>query len=112
VVFAKACELGLEGIVSKREGSFYRCARSRNFLKTKNPDFVRAEPFPHRLIAACGLSPKDEWERAYAVRACNGMNLIKSFCFTRSACPAPPPGPARFDRLHRLRCFGRQVGEC
>jgi ATP-dependent DNA ligase len=27
-MFAKACELGLEGIVSKREGSFYRCGRS------------------------------------------------------------------------------------
>jgi bifunctional non-homologous end joining protein LigD len=40
-VFAKACELGLEGIVSKRTGSFYRCARSRNWLKAKNPDFVR-----------------------------------------------------------------------
>jgi hypothetical protein len=23
-VFAKACELGLDGIVSKREGSFYK----------------------------------------------------------------------------------------
>jgi bifunctional non-homologous end joining protein LigD len=32
VVFAKACELGLEGIVSKREGSFYRNGRSRNWL--------------------------------------------------------------------------------
>jgi bifunctional non-homologous end joining protein LigD len=41
VVFAKACELGLEGIVSKREGSFYRSGRSRNWFKTKNPDFVR-----------------------------------------------------------------------
>jgi bifunctional non-homologous end joining protein LigD len=40
-VFAKACELGLEGIVSKREGSFYRSGKSRNWLKTKNPDFVR-----------------------------------------------------------------------
>jgi bifunctional non-homologous end joining protein LigD len=29
VVFAKACELGLEGIVSKRAGSLYRCGRSR-----------------------------------------------------------------------------------
>jgi hypothetical protein len=38
VVFAKACELGLEGIVSKRAGSLYRCGRSR---KIKNPDFVR-----------------------------------------------------------------------
>jgi ATP-dependent DNA ligase len=37
VVFAKACE----GIVSKRAGSFYGCGRSRNWLKTKNPDFAR-----------------------------------------------------------------------
>ena len=41
VVFAKACELGLEGIVSKRAGSLYRSGRSRNWLKTKNPDFLR-----------------------------------------------------------------------
>jgi bifunctional non-homologous end joining protein LigD len=41
VVFAKACELGLEGIVSKRAGSRYRSGRSRTWLKTKNPDFVR-----------------------------------------------------------------------
>ena len=41
VVFAKACELGLEGIVSKRAGSLYRSGRSRNWLKTKNPDFFR-----------------------------------------------------------------------
>jgi ATP-dependent DNA ligase len=39
-VFAKACELGLEGIVSKREGSFCKSGRSRNWLKTKNADFV------------------------------------------------------------------------
>jgi hypothetical protein len=41
VVFAKACELGLEGIVSKRQGSFYKSGRSRNWLKTINPEFVR-----------------------------------------------------------------------
>ena len=41
LVFAKACELGLEGIVSKRAGSFYKSGPSRNWLKTKNPDFVR-----------------------------------------------------------------------
>jgi bifunctional non-homologous end joining protein LigD len=38
-VFAHACALGLEGIVSKREGSLYKSGRSRNWLKTKNPDF-------------------------------------------------------------------------
>jgi len=40
-VFAHACKMGLEGIVSKRAGSFYRNGRSRNWLKAKNPDFVR-----------------------------------------------------------------------
>jgi bifunctional non-homologous end joining protein LigD len=41
LVFAKACELGLEGIVSKRAGSFYKSGPIRSWLKTKNPDFVR-----------------------------------------------------------------------
>jgi hypothetical protein len=34
VVVTKACELGLEGIVSKRQGSFYKSGRTRNWLKT------------------------------------------------------------------------------
>jgi bifunctional non-homologous end joining protein LigD len=37
VVFRHACELGLEGIVSKRLGSRYRSGRSRDWLKFKNP---------------------------------------------------------------------------
>jgi bifunctional non-homologous end joining protein LigD len=41
VVFAKACEPGLGSIVSKRAGSFYKNGRSRNWLKTKNQNFVR-----------------------------------------------------------------------
>jgi ATP-dependent DNA ligase len=41
IVFAKARELGLEGIVSKREGSLYKSGLSRNWLKVKNPDFAR-----------------------------------------------------------------------
>ena len=41
MVSAKACELGLEGVVSKREGNFYRSGRSRNWLATQNPNFVR-----------------------------------------------------------------------
>jgi bifunctional non-homologous end joining protein LigD len=38
VVFRHACELGLEGIVSKRKGSPYRSGRSPDWLKMKNPD--------------------------------------------------------------------------
>jgi bifunctional non-homologous end joining protein LigD len=41
LVFAKACEMGLEGIVSKRRGSRYRSGNSRQWLKSKNPAFVR-----------------------------------------------------------------------
>ncbi len=35
-VFAHACKMGLEGIVSKRKDSAYRSGRSRDWLKMKN----------------------------------------------------------------------------
>ena len=35
-VFAHACKLGLEGIVSKRKDSTYRSGRSPDWLKMKN----------------------------------------------------------------------------
>jgi bifunctional non-homologous end joining protein LigD len=38
IVFAHACELGLEGIVSKRKDSVYRSGRSPDWLKVKNSD--------------------------------------------------------------------------
>jgi bifunctional non-homologous end joining protein LigD len=41
VVFAHACKLGLEGIVSKRVGSRYRSGATRNWVKVRNPDFQR-----------------------------------------------------------------------
>jgi bifunctional non-homologous end joining protein LigD len=37
VVFQHACQLGCEGIVSKRLGSSYRSGRSPDWLKFKNP---------------------------------------------------------------------------
>jgi bifunctional non-homologous end joining protein LigD len=37
VVFRHACQLGFEGIVSKRLGSRYRSGRSPDWLKMKNP---------------------------------------------------------------------------
>ena len=36
-VFAHACKMGLEGIISKREDSAYRSGRSPDWLKMKNP---------------------------------------------------------------------------
>jgi bifunctional non-homologous end joining protein LigD len=41
LVFGKACEMGLEGIVSKRLGAPYYSGRVRNCLKVKNPAFMR-----------------------------------------------------------------------
>ena len=41
VVFAHACRLGLEGIVSKRLGGLYASGPCRNWLKVKNPEFER-----------------------------------------------------------------------
>jgi hypothetical protein len=40
LVFAHACKLGLEGIVSKRRDSFYNSGRSPHWTKTKNPAVV------------------------------------------------------------------------
>jgi bifunctional non-homologous end joining protein LigD len=37
LVFAHACKLGLEGIVSKRKDSRYRSGRSPDWIKSKNP---------------------------------------------------------------------------
>jgi bifunctional non-homologous end joining protein LigD len=36
-IFAHACKMGLEDIVSKRKDSAYRCGRSRDWLKMRNP---------------------------------------------------------------------------
>jgi ATP-dependent DNA ligase len=38
VVFAHACKLGLEGIVSKRKDSRYLSGRSQHWIKSKNPN--------------------------------------------------------------------------
>ena len=45
IVFRHACEMGLEGIVSKRKDSPYRSGRSSDWLKMKNParEAVRRE---------------------------------------------------------------------
>jgi len=38
LVFAHACKLGLEGIVSKRKDSRYNSGRSPHWIKSKNPN--------------------------------------------------------------------------
>ena len=38
LVFEHACRMGLEGIVSKRRDSPYRSGRTRDWIKSKNPN--------------------------------------------------------------------------
>jgi bifunctional non-homologous end joining protein LigD len=38
IIFQRACELGLEGIVSKRKDSCYVSGRSLYWIKSKNPN--------------------------------------------------------------------------
>jgi bifunctional non-homologous end joining protein LigD len=54
-VFAHACKMGLEGIVSKRKDSVYRSGRSRDWIKSKNP----AAPAVKR-------EEEEEWGRRFA----------------------------------------------
>ena len=42
-VFAHACRMGLEGIVSKRKNSTYRSGPSCDWLKSKNPECAARE---------------------------------------------------------------------
>jgi ATP-dependent DNA ligase len=52
VIFAQACKLGCEGIVSKQLGSLYRSGRSKHRVKVKNP----AAPAVRR-------EAEEEWRR-------------------------------------------------
>jgi bifunctional non-homologous end joining protein LigD len=52
IVFAHACKMGLEGIVSKRKDSAYRSGRSPDWLKMKNP-----------ACAAVTREAEEDWAR-------------------------------------------------
>ena len=58
LVFEHACRMGLEGIVSKRKGSWYNSVRSRDWLKAKNPK----APAVTRLA-------EEDWDRSWSSSA-------------------------------------------
>ena len=55
-VFAHACRMGLEGIVSKRKNSTYRSGPSRDWLKSKNPA-ASSESALRRAVRHLGYRP-------------------------------------------------------
>ena len=53
-VFAHACKMGLEGIVSKRKDSAYCSGRSPDWLKMKNPEALAVKHSrPYVCITYC-----------------------------------------------------------
>jgi ATP-dependent DNA ligase len=56
--FEHACRMGLEGIASKRKGSWYHSGRSRDWLKAKNPK----APAVTRLA-------EEDWDRSWSSSA-------------------------------------------
>ena len=72
-MFAKACKMGLEGIVSKRAGSRYWSGNSRKWLKAKNPTFLR-EADGSQLLGEFPL----EVVRAECLR-CRKVGLVARF---------------------------------
>ena len=66
-VFRHACQLGLEGIVSKRKDSPYRSGRSRDWLKCKNPN-----------APAVKREAEEDWGNGGAMTA-TGKNRIMIF---------------------------------
>jgi ATP-dependent DNA ligase len=45
-MFDAVCKLGLEGMVSKRAGSFYRSGPSKMWIKVKNPEGTGGDTGP------------------------------------------------------------------
>jgi hypothetical protein len=62
-VFAHACKMGLEGIVSKRKDSAYRSGRSPDWLKMKKPGSASGDARRGGL----GERPVTELERKHLV---------------------------------------------
>ena len=75
IIFKHACEMGLEGIVSKRRDAPYRSGRSENFIKTKchnRQEFVVAGFSPStampKAVGALTVAFHEEGKLRYAGR--------------------------------------------
>jgi bifunctional non-homologous end joining protein LigD len=79
LILAKACEMGLEGIISKRRNAPYRSGRTDNFIKTKchgRQEFVVAGFTPStalpRAVGALTVAVHENGELRYAGRVGTG----------------------------------------
>jgi bifunctional non-homologous end joining protein LigD len=114
-VFGRACDLKLEGIVSKQANAPYRSGRSKSWLKTKcgmEQEFViigwRPSDKPRRPFSSLLLAVNDDGELRYAGRVGSGYSdmrlddLAEKFRrHARKTSPVPdvPPAIARRARF-------------
>jgi hypothetical protein len=68
LVFAHACKMGLEGIVSKRMDSRYRSGRSLDWIKSKKPN----APTVKREVEE---DRQRQWNKSRAIRWVGQVNL-------------------------------------
>jgi hypothetical protein len=125
MVFAHACRLGLEGIVSKRRDMPYQHGRSRAWLKIRNPqhpatrrewevsrgDRLNPAPLtdPRAAPAVATAAVASRRDRAIALRpvpASQDQVLAESPCPRLGRGSAQAPAPTTFDRVAsaRQRC--------
>jgi hypothetical protein len=76
-MFAHACKMGLEGIVSKRKTSTYRSGRSPDWLKGKNP-------------VCAAVRREAEETGAVADQAGGGIHI--NYCLPLGGLPGQRPG--------------------
>lgn len=100
-VFRKACEMGLEGIVSKRADAHYRSGRSRSWLKVKcgqGQEFVivgwRPSRKPGRPFSSILLAVHEDGALRYAGRVGSGFSAQDldrlARAFKKLAVKSPP----------------------
>ena len=99
-MFAYACKMGLEGIVSKRKDPLYRSGRSPDWIKRKNPGApaVRREAEEHFGVgdSRCGsLRTKRRSSATLNGRASYTCGKARPLCQTATAAFA---GPVRASR--------------
>jgi hypothetical protein len=71
-VFAHACKMGLDGIVSKRMDSRYRSSRSADWLQSKDP-----------ACAAVRGEPEEDWRRRAPLANSDVLNTPRATRWTR-----------------------------
>jgi hypothetical protein len=116
-VFAKACKLGLEGIVAKRAGSGYRSGNRRQWLKSKNRRLYGGvtSASTHRLTLARRVPPGRRTHRLPTLRStCGAVGpdiALPDLLMALSSCERRPVLGPRVESRTRRRRVGSAQGE-